>query len=237
MRPQTVQIFSLVKPRPGTAKEKRRYRLKWRIDGRDKSRTFRTRAEGDRFRVSLLHAQQAGLRFDLGTGLPVEWAVSAETWWSWSRRWVALKWPMWSGNSRRSAVESVVALTPHLAVAGAPRAPEGLRDHLRTALVPGAVIVLAVIGGFIAVLAPLLYQQISLMLEAISKFFSREDLDDRLFSWIAPETRDDLLKFVQRQIEGVLANLTDLLRERSDLLQPVASGSLDAARETMRVVV
>lgn len=140
MRSQTVQIFSLVKLKPGTAKEKRRYRLKWRIDGRDKSRTFKTRVEGDRFRSLLLQAQQAGLRFDLDTGLPVEWAVSAETWWSWSRRWVELKWPMWSGNSRRSALESLVALTPHLVTAGAPRRPDGLGDHLRVALVPGAVI-------------------------------------------------------------------------------------------------
>jgi hypothetical protein len=72
-----------------------------------------------------------GLPFDLGTGLPVRWETSADTWWSWSQQWLLLKWPQWSGNSRRSAVESLVSLTPHLLRPGAPPPPPGLPDWLR----------------------------------------------------------------------------------------------------------
>ena len=41
------------------------------------------------------------------------------------------KWPHWSGNSRRSAVESLVALTPHLVIPRAATEPDEFRVWLR----------------------------------------------------------------------------------------------------------
>jgi hypothetical protein len=128
---QRVQIFGLGMPSPGTPKERRRYRVKWRIDGRDRTRAVRTKAEAERVRSRLQMAAIDGEAFDLETGLPMSWVARPTTWWSWSRQWLELKWPHWSGHSRRSAVESLVAITPFMVRYGAPAAPPLLADWLR----------------------------------------------------------------------------------------------------------
>ena len=77
----------------------------------------------------------SGEYFDSETGLPESWAdprVSNLSWWSWSCEWLELKWPQWSGRSRRSAVESLVAFCPYMVGSGAPAAPDGLGDWLRS---------------------------------------------------------------------------------------------------------
>lgn len=131
--PQRVFVFSLVPPKPGTKRERRRFQVRWRLDGRDRTRSFKTRAEGDRFRAALQVAVKDGLAFDPVTGLPEEWVEQTDqsTWWTWSGKWLRLKWPHWSGHSRRSAVESLALLTPLLVRAGAPSPPAGLREWLR----------------------------------------------------------------------------------------------------------
>lgn len=131
--PQKVQVFALGRPRPGAERAQRRYYAKWRVDGRDRTRSFKTRAEADRFRSSLLAAAQAGQPFDPASGEPLAWLelTGAPTWWSWSREWLALKWPQWSGHSRRSAVESLALFTPLLLRAGAPNPQPDLSDWLR----------------------------------------------------------------------------------------------------------
>ena len=54
MRPQTIQIFSLtVERRKDRAK---RYRVKWRIDGHDFSRSIKAKAEADNYRSTLVKA-------------------------------------------------------------------------------------------------------------------------------------------------------------------------------------
>ncbi len=129
--PQRVFVFALVGPDKNTPKEKRRYKVRWRVDGRDRKRTFKTKAEADRFRSQLIHAVGSGSLFDLATGLPADWSVSQQTWWTWSQEWLGLKWPGWSGNSRRSSVESLVALTPHMVRPGAAPVPAELGHWLR----------------------------------------------------------------------------------------------------------
>lgn len=126
-------MFSLGRPRPDAEKAQRRYYVKWRVDGRDRTRSFKTRVEADRFRSGLLTAVRDGQRFDAATGEPSSWLEhsGAPTWWGWSQDWLALKWPQWSGHSRRSAVESLTLLTPLLVRDGAPKPPAGLADWLR----------------------------------------------------------------------------------------------------------
>lgn len=128
---QRVQVFSLGLPASGTPKDERRYRVRWRIDGRDRMRRFKTRAEADRFRVQLQAAVVEGARFDQQSGLPESWQRSTDTWWSWSVEWLGLKWPQWAGHSRRSGVESLVSVTPHLIRPGASDAPAKLNGWLR----------------------------------------------------------------------------------------------------------
>ena len=128
--PQRVQVFALGKPR---ASGPRRYYVKWRIDGRDRTRAFKTRAEADRFRSRLLSAVQDGVVFDLREGVPTTWLPAPEgpTWWTWAREWAELKWPQWSGHSRRSAVETLALFTPYLVRPLAPPPPADLRPWLR----------------------------------------------------------------------------------------------------------
>lgn len=125
MRPQKVQIFSLNdKARNG------RYLVRWRVDGRDRMRRFKIKAEAERYRSQLMVKVVEGERFDPETGLPASWQQSPETWWSWSRQWVLLKWPGWAGHSRRSSVETLVLFTPHLVASRAGDPPAGLRSWL-----------------------------------------------------------------------------------------------------------
>lgn len=139
MRPQRVQVFAIGRPRAGTPKADRRYRVKWRIDGRDRTRSFKTRAEADRLRAGLLAAVERGDRFDPSTGEPEGWTVAPLTWFEWSQQWLEVKWQQWAGNSRRSAVESLVAITPLMTRAGAAEPPEDLAGWLRMhGYLPGA---------------------------------------------------------------------------------------------------
>jgi integrase len=137
---QRVQIFSIGLPRDGTPRDKRRYRVKWRVDGRDKTRSLGTKAQAERLKARLHMAVADGEEFDAGTGLPVSWIKQDKTWWEWSQVWLDLKWPQWSGHSRRSAVESLVAITPLMAREGAPPVPEAVAMWLREhGYRPGAV--------------------------------------------------------------------------------------------------
>ena len=137
---QKVQVFSLGLPRKGLPAERRRYRVKWAVDGRHKTRSFKTKEQADRLRSHLQQAVRAGEVFDVDSGEPVGWEQSAATWWSWSSEWLGLKWPQWAGTSRRSAVESLVAVTPHLVRRGAPAPPTDLTRWLwHVGFVPSTV--------------------------------------------------------------------------------------------------
>ena len=137
--PQKIQVFSLGKPTKGTPTGQRRYRVKWRIDGRDRTRSFKTRAEADRYRRRLLDAVEAGERFDEGTGGPASWSTDSLTWFRWSQEWLALKWPQWAGTTRRSALETLVSITPRMVRASAPNPPDEVVDWLRSdGYIPGS---------------------------------------------------------------------------------------------------
>ncbi len=81
-------------------------------------------------RSRLVVAQAEGLRFDLATGYPIEWHRSEATWWNWSSEWLALKWLQWAGNTRRSGVEALVAVTASMVRPRAPRPPDDLKHWL-----------------------------------------------------------------------------------------------------------
>jgi integrase len=72
-----------------------------------------------------------GEDFELATGLPLSWVKRDTTWWEWSEEWLSLKWQQWAGHSRRSAVESLVAIAPLMARDGAPPAPDEMPTWLR----------------------------------------------------------------------------------------------------------
>ena len=131
-----VSVFS-VQRRSGD-RHKRPWITRWSVNGRQRSRSFRTKTEADRFRSGLLVAVQTGEAFDEATGEPVSWQplpdqVQAH---EWARRWLAEQWPEWAPRTRVSAVEALTRLVPLLVPPTAPAPPASLRPHLFSCLPP-----------------------------------------------------------------------------------------------------
>lgn len=131
-----VAVFGVQK-RSGD-RNKRPWIVRWAVNGRQRSRAFRTRPEADRYRSGLLVAQQSGERFDDETGEPVSWQplpdeIQAH---DWARRWLGEQWTEWAPRTRASAVEALTRLLPLLVPPTAPPKPDGLRAHLSSWLRP-----------------------------------------------------------------------------------------------------
>lgn len=133
---QEVKVFG-VQDRRSTAQAKLPWIARLSIDGRQRSKSFRTRAEAERFRVLLLQAVHAGERFDPSTGEPLSWQAPLHDvlLHEWARRWLAEQWQEWQPRTRTSAMEALERLIPLAAREGAVP-PPGLRRYLRLALSP-----------------------------------------------------------------------------------------------------
>ncbi len=136
---QQVQVYS-VQNRRGADRRNLPYVVRYSIDGRHRSRSYRTKAEAERYRSELLKAIHAGDRFDLGTGEPASWSLPLADLGvhQWARRWLAEQWPEWQPRTRTSAVEALARFT-WLAVKPKAEMPTDLRRYLTEALVPDAV--------------------------------------------------------------------------------------------------
>jgi integrase len=120
--------------------------VRWTVEGREFSRSHRTRSEADRRRSALLAAASNGEHFSVETGEPVSWNPSDDDpkVHTWVRRWLAEQWPEWQPRTRASAVEAIARFV-HLAVkSDAGRPPASLRKYLIATLPPGGF---AAIGG------------------------------------------------------------------------------------------
>ena len=123
-------------------RHKKPYIARWRVNGKDFSRSYRTKAEAERVRSALLVAVQTGEAFDDTSGEPVTWQPLPEQirTHEWARRWLAEQWPDWAPRTRASAVEALTRLVPLLVASTAPKPPEGLRRHLFAWLPPGGTV-------------------------------------------------------------------------------------------------
>lgn len=119
---------------------KRPWIVRWAVAGRQRSRSFRTRTEADRFRSGLFLAQQSGESFDETSGEPTSWAprTDAARAHVWARQWLAEQWDEWAPRTRVSAIEALARLVVLLVPANAPPPPENIRSHLTTWLRPGS---------------------------------------------------------------------------------------------------
>ncbi len=133
---QTVKVYG-VQDRRSTVQAKLPWVVRFTIDGRHRSKSFRTRIEADRYRGSLLQAVQDGGRFDETTGEPESWQtpLADVRVHEWSRRWLAEQWQEWQPRTRASATEALARFVT-LAVQRNAKPPEGLRVYLYTALAP-----------------------------------------------------------------------------------------------------
>ena len=133
---QTVKVYG-VQDRRSTVQAKLPWVVRFTIDGRHRSKSFRTRIEADRYRGLLLQAVQDGGRFDETTGEPESWQtpLADVRVHEWSRRWLAEQWQEWQPRTRASATEALARFVT-LAVDRGAKAPDGLRVYLYTALSP-----------------------------------------------------------------------------------------------------
>lgn len=138
---QDLKIFGVQK-RPVSDHTRRPYVARWMLDGRHRSRAFRTKAEAERFRSLLFEAQRRGEAFDPETAEPVSWRPLPGDLpvHEWVRRYLAEQWPEWQPRTRASAVEALARLVPLLVSSAASKPPKTLRKHLVTTLGADAVI-------------------------------------------------------------------------------------------------
>ena len=80
----------------------RPFRLKWTIDGRHKSRTFKTLGEAQKFKTRLEQSVEDGALFDHYTGLPEQWTAQLKGFAEVASEYSATKWLEWSAASRSS---------------------------------------------------------------------------------------------------------------------------------------
>ena len=131
-----VSVYS-VQRRSGD-RNKRPWIARWSLNGRQRSRAFRTKTEAERYRSGLLVAAQSGEAFDDATGEPLSWQPLPDELRShdWARRWLAEQWPEWAPRTRVSAIEALTRLVPLLVPPTAAKPPATLRAHLSSWLPP-----------------------------------------------------------------------------------------------------
>ena len=133
---QQVRVFA-VQNRRGDLRVKLPYVVRYTIDGRHRSKSHRTKAEAERYRIELLKAVHAGARFDTTTGEPESWQLplSELTIVEWARRWLADQWAEWQPRTRASATEALARFAS-LATRPGAAPPDGLRAYLANTLPP-----------------------------------------------------------------------------------------------------
>ena len=135
---QTVKVYG-VQDRRSNTQAKLPWVVRYTINGRHRSKSFRTRMEADRYRGQLLHEVQTGGRFDEATGEPESWQtpLAEARVHEWSRRWLSEQWQEWQPRTRASATEALARFIT-IAVEHGTKPPDGLRVYLQSALSPNA---------------------------------------------------------------------------------------------------
>ena len=135
---QDVKVFG-IQDRRANAQAKRPWIVRRMVDGQQRSTSFRTRGEADRYRSVLVHAAASGEKFEPGTGEPVSWGPAPRDvrLHDWCRQWLGGQWAEWQPRTRRTYVETIARFVVIAADSGTHR-PQGLRSYLRDALQPDA---------------------------------------------------------------------------------------------------
>lgn len=105
-----VNIFPVKKFENSTEKNHKtivRWRVKWRVNGHDKTRSFINRTEADEFHRRLTTAKRNVEEFDADGGLPTSWTNTQRTFAECASEFVAAKWNGWAAAHRRSTVEDL----------------------------------------------------------------------------------------------------------------------------------
>jgi hypothetical protein len=89
------------------------YEIRWKVGGREKSKTLRTKALAESFLSDLRQAAKRGEAFDVDAGLPESMvkAKDARTWLEFARAYVDAKWPHLAAKSRDGLTETMTGVT------------------------------------------------------------------------------------------------------------------------------
>jgi integrase len=138
-RRQDINVFA-IQDRRQYALAKRPWIVRWAIDGKQRSKSFRTKIEADRYRSSLVQAHVDGELFDRQTGEPTSWQRNADELMvlTWAQRWLGEQWDEWQPRTRTSAVEALERFVAIAVSPEAPTPPADLRSHLLAVLPPQA---------------------------------------------------------------------------------------------------
>jgi integrase len=110
----SVRIFD-VRMREG--KRGRAYDVRWSVDGRQRSRTFKTRALADGFRAELLSASRRGEPFDVATGIARSMLATERddlAWFDFACTFTDAKWKRAAPRYRQGIAEALATATPAL---------------------------------------------------------------------------------------------------------------------------
>jgi integrase len=134
---QAVHVHG-IQDRRASERVKKPWVVRWSVESREKSRSFRTRGEADRFRTRLIGAHAVGELFDPATGEPATWRPQLAdcTVYDWARRWFGEQWPEWAPRTRKSAAESLSRLIMLAVDAAPPDGDDELRRYANKALLP-----------------------------------------------------------------------------------------------------
>jgi integrase len=114
-----VRVFA-IRRRPGRST----FEVRWRAAGRDRSRSFATRALADSYRAELVRAARQGQAFDPATGQPASWAAPPPvTWYQHAVAYAQMKWPHLAPHSRSSVADALATITPLLTTPTTRRPP------------------------------------------------------------------------------------------------------------------
>ncbi|MFF0152622.1 tyrosine-type recombinase/integrase [Micromonospora sp. NPDC005203] len=97
-----------------TGKDRKSYRVRWEVAGREFGKTFQTRAMAESFRSRLVIAQREGIAFDKPTGLPEPMAreLNSRTWYEVAVAFVDMKWSRAAATQRKSIADALTTVTP-----------------------------------------------------------------------------------------------------------------------------
>jgi integrase len=128
-----VRVFA-IRRRAGRAA----FEVRWRVAGRDRSRSFMIRALADSYRAELVRAARKGAGFDPATGEPAGWAALEPVTVTWRQHAVTrpvayaeMEWRHLAPRSRASLADALATITPLLTRETGRRPPD---QTLRAAL-------------------------------------------------------------------------------------------------------
>lgn len=101
--------------RPGKAKKKRTYEVRWKVGHEEQSRTLGNRAQAENFLSELRQAARAGEAFDTESGLPESMTKADEqvrSWLEFCLAYIDMKWPSAAPKTRDSMTDALATIIP-----------------------------------------------------------------------------------------------------------------------------